>query len=198
MKNNNNNYKVGQKVHINHIEDDYVSYDGLEGYIEYIDDIGQLHGTWGGCALIPDIDNFYVVEKITNSLLYSLRSSINRSLNEMDNSISAFDFYDLRCTLKINDELYIIEYWLNFINEDYEFDNIKIMHVYKYEQFSDSYDFTKQQHPRKEVYLENIQFYEKYLFDNYYDQIQDGFIKSVFDDNEASNYDYNNDYYDNY
>ena len=84
------------------------------------------------------------------------------------------------------------------LDEDYEFDDIKIMHVYKYGQFSDSYDFTKQQHPRKEVHLENIQFYEKYLFDNYYDQIQDGFIKSVFDDNEASNYDYDNNYYDNY
>lgn len=36
-------------------------YNGKEGIVKYIDDIGQIHGTWGGCALIPDVD---VYEKI--------------------------------------------------------------------------------------------------------------------------------------
>ena len=33
------------------------------GQVEHIDDIGQLHGTWGGCALIKGEDNFIVIEE---------------------------------------------------------------------------------------------------------------------------------------
>lgn len=33
------------------------------GQVEYIDDMGQLFGTWGGCALIEEEDNFIVIEK---------------------------------------------------------------------------------------------------------------------------------------
>ena len=36
-------------------------YNGREGVVTSIDDIGQLHGTWGGCAIIPDIDSFEIV-----------------------------------------------------------------------------------------------------------------------------------------
>lgn len=38
-------------------EPDYI---GCEGKVEYIDSIGQLHGTWGGLALIPGEDEFVV------------------------------------------------------------------------------------------------------------------------------------------
>lgn len=34
------------------------NYEGKEGVVEHIDDAGQLHGTWGGCALIPGVDEF--------------------------------------------------------------------------------------------------------------------------------------------
>ena len=37
-------------------------YDGKTGTVEYIDDAGQIHGSWGGCALIPDIDEFKIIE----------------------------------------------------------------------------------------------------------------------------------------
>lgn len=37
-------------------------YSGQEGVIEFVDDEGQLHGTWGGCALIPDIDTFEIIK----------------------------------------------------------------------------------------------------------------------------------------
>lgn len=36
-------------------------YSGRYGTIVHIDDIGQLHGTWGGCALIPNVDVFLVI-----------------------------------------------------------------------------------------------------------------------------------------
>jgi len=37
------------------------SYNGKCGFVKYIDDLGQLHGTWGGCAIIPNLDKFIVV-----------------------------------------------------------------------------------------------------------------------------------------
>lgn len=36
-------------------------YCGRIGVIEHIDSMGQLHGTWGGCAVIPYEDEFEVI-----------------------------------------------------------------------------------------------------------------------------------------
>ena len=33
-------------------------YNGAIGTVTKIDDAGQIHGTWGGCALIPEVDVF--------------------------------------------------------------------------------------------------------------------------------------------
>ena len=33
-------------------------YNGRSGVVEYIDSLGQLHGTWGGLAINPEIDDF--------------------------------------------------------------------------------------------------------------------------------------------
>ena len=55
-------YKVGQRIHIIHLQGEDNRYDGKEGVIEHIDGIGQLHGTWGGLAVIPEEDNFYIIE----------------------------------------------------------------------------------------------------------------------------------------
>ena len=49
--------KVGDKIRIIYMKDE-PEYSGKTGMVEYIDDIGQLHGTWGGCALIPGVDLF--------------------------------------------------------------------------------------------------------------------------------------------
>ena len=35
-----------------------------EGVVTHIDDLNQLHGTWGGCAIIPDADVFEVIENV--------------------------------------------------------------------------------------------------------------------------------------
>lgn len=55
-------FEVGMKLLIIHIVDDVVDYSGVVGTITHIDDIGQLHGTWGGLALIPELDDFIVLE----------------------------------------------------------------------------------------------------------------------------------------
>ena len=37
------------------------AHNGKEGVIEMIDDKGQLHGTWGGLAVIPFLDEFEII-----------------------------------------------------------------------------------------------------------------------------------------
>lgn len=37
------------------------SYFGKVGIITLIDDAKQIHGTWGGCAIIPEKDTFYIL-----------------------------------------------------------------------------------------------------------------------------------------
>ena len=53
--------KVGDKIRIIHLEGEDNSYDGKEGEVEHIDGIGQLHGTWGGLAVIPGVDEFEII-----------------------------------------------------------------------------------------------------------------------------------------
>ena len=50
--------KVGDKIRIIKMEDELQgdNYVGREGVIEFIDSMGQLHGTWGGLAIIPEVD----------------------------------------------------------------------------------------------------------------------------------------------
>lgn len=38
-------------------------YEGKIGRVTSIDGKGQLHGTWGGCAIIPGIDSYRVIQK---------------------------------------------------------------------------------------------------------------------------------------
>jgi len=53
--------KVGDKIRINHLCGENDRYDGKVGIITHIDGIGQLHGTWGGLAVIPEEDSFTIL-----------------------------------------------------------------------------------------------------------------------------------------
>ena len=53
--------KVGDKIKIIFVDGESL-YSGKLGIVEHIDDIGQIHDNWGGCALIPDVDRFEVTE----------------------------------------------------------------------------------------------------------------------------------------
>ena len=52
--------KIGDIIHIYHMFGE-PEYSGREGVVKYIDDMGQIHGTWGGCALVPG-DDFEIIE----------------------------------------------------------------------------------------------------------------------------------------
>ena len=53
--------KVGDKIRIIRMEGE-PQYTGKEGIVEYIDSMQQIHGTWGGCALISEEDEWEVIE----------------------------------------------------------------------------------------------------------------------------------------
>ena len=54
--------EVGDTIRINYMKDE-PQYAGKEGIIRTIDDFGQLHGSWGGLAVVPDIDEFEIIRK---------------------------------------------------------------------------------------------------------------------------------------
>ena len=57
--------KVGDKIRIIIMQGE-PQYTGNVGTVEYIDDAGQIHGSWGGCALIPDEDAWELLENSNN------------------------------------------------------------------------------------------------------------------------------------
>lgn len=38
-------------------------YSGKEGVVKFVDDMGQLHGSWGGLAVQPENDNFEIIKE---------------------------------------------------------------------------------------------------------------------------------------
>ncbi len=57
---NKTSLQIGDKIRIISMQDE-PQYEGKTGIVEFIDDIGQIHGTWGGCALIPEVDKYEII-----------------------------------------------------------------------------------------------------------------------------------------
>lgn len=55
--------RVGDKIRILLMQGE-PQYTGKEGYVRIIDDIGQIHGSWGGCAIVPDVDKYELIERV--------------------------------------------------------------------------------------------------------------------------------------
>ena len=53
------NVKVGDKITIIRMKGE-PQMGGKSGKVTHIDDIGQIHGTWSGLAIVPDMDQFEV------------------------------------------------------------------------------------------------------------------------------------------
>ena len=47
--------KIGDTIKIIKMDGE-PQYTNREGVVTHIDDAGQIHGTWGGCAIIPWVD----------------------------------------------------------------------------------------------------------------------------------------------
>ena len=53
--------KIGDKIRIIYMSGE-PQYTGREGTVRSIDDMGQIHGSWGGLALVPGEDSFEIIE----------------------------------------------------------------------------------------------------------------------------------------
>ena len=60
MQKSNNNL-IGKKIRIIDMNGE-PQYSGKTGVVKHVDSIGQIHGTWGGCALVPGTDDFEIIE----------------------------------------------------------------------------------------------------------------------------------------
>lgn len=52
--------KVGDKIRIIYMAGE-PQYTGKVGVVRHIDDMGQIHGTWGGCAVLPSEDEIEII-----------------------------------------------------------------------------------------------------------------------------------------
>ena len=64
------NVKIGQFVRIINMAGE-PQYTGRTGTVKFIDDAGQIHGTWGGCAIQPDNDIYEVIENTLKMKFFS-------------------------------------------------------------------------------------------------------------------------------
>lgn len=54
--------KEGDYIRIIYMRDE-PQYEGRQGRVTHIDGMGQIHGTWGGCAIIPELDEYEIINK---------------------------------------------------------------------------------------------------------------------------------------
>ena len=54
------NVKIGDNIKIIKMEGE-PQYTDQEGVVTHIDDAGQIHGTWGGCAVVPEVDTYIIL-----------------------------------------------------------------------------------------------------------------------------------------
>ena len=54
--------QIGDTIKIIKMEGE-PQYTDREGVVTHIDDAGQIHGTWGGCAIIPEVDTYIIVKR---------------------------------------------------------------------------------------------------------------------------------------
>ena len=55
------NVIIGDTIKIIDMEGE-PQYTNREGVVTHIDDAGQIHGTWGGCAIVPEVDTYIKIE----------------------------------------------------------------------------------------------------------------------------------------
>lgn len=60
-----NKVKIGDTIKILKMKGE-PQYTGKIGIVKKIDDAGQIHGTWGGLAIIPEEDTFEIIKEAYN------------------------------------------------------------------------------------------------------------------------------------
>lgn len=57
--------EVGDKIKINYMKGE-PDYTGKEGTVRLIDDMGQIHCAEFGLAVVPDMDEYEIIERAAN------------------------------------------------------------------------------------------------------------------------------------
>ena len=116
----NHKFKVGDKIKIINMKDE-PDYAGREGVIKHIDDMGQLHGSWGGLAVVPEEDEIeFKSEGQANDALgesYEMEDekdikerkkmesiNIRESLNNIDKETMNTDLLNMYESCSLNNE----------------------------------------------------------------------------------------------
>ena len=58
--------KIGDLIKVIKMEGEH-DYSNRVGTVTAIDGIGQLHGTWGGLAIIPEKDTYQILKENNNN-----------------------------------------------------------------------------------------------------------------------------------
>ncbi len=80
--------KIGDFIRIRRMDDE-PQYKDKVGQVEIIDDAKQIHGTWGGCALISGVDRFDIISQERYEL-YKLCEETNTKISGIDFLISYY------------------------------------------------------------------------------------------------------------
>ena len=76
------NLKIGPYIKVLKMRDE-PDYKGKIGKVVLIDDANQIHGTWGGCALIPEVDSFIALPE-ARTPLFEMCEKSDASLSGMN------------------------------------------------------------------------------------------------------------------
>ena len=55
--------QIGDQIKIIEMDGE-PQYTNREGVVTHIDDASQIHGTWGGCAIVLEIDTYIILINI--------------------------------------------------------------------------------------------------------------------------------------
>lgn len=77
------NYKVGDTVKIINMAGE-PHYNGRSGVIDHIDSMGQLHGTWGGLAIVPEEDEIEIIEADTTTEALDMEANDRKAKRASD------------------------------------------------------------------------------------------------------------------
>ena len=75
--------RIGDRIHIINMIDE-PDYAGREGIVELIDGAGQLHGTWGSLAVIPEEDEFEILQNDLNESIFHETFKFDESIQKGD------------------------------------------------------------------------------------------------------------------
>ena len=68
------NVKIGDTIKITYMEGE-PQYTDREGVVTPIDDEDQIHGTWGGCAIIPEVDTYIIMKMLITICKFTFMKS---------------------------------------------------------------------------------------------------------------------------